>query len=325
MMRSRPLDAAVVLPNPSVNDLRAVYLASVLDAGRLLENNSPFPDFRGSADSNMIENLLHGCFSANLSDFSCGFIKPFSDDDSSEAQLSAPDSIGRIFRNVLDIRFKRFFIIRVHGSVIQRPAHVVMPEQVSEIMPFPVTKDTIPHKRQDRVLVAYIDVLTASFQAGTSFLGDSGVSHVCATNPVVSSQFSPQRGLCSVFHQFNPRLPGEDVPPRIRQAVVAVQIRQATDADPGAQVAERKPETPHDSLHSPVIYLHCNIGALPLCAAYAAHSPRFPFGESRARMFHHAADRPLPPSRYDKPPKPTPEHKRPNASHSRVPALAAFI
>lgn len=251
MMRSRPLDAAVVLLNPATDDFCAIKLASSFDTGCLLWNNAPVPDFRCSADSNMVKYLLHRRFSADLSDFSCGLVYPFSDDDSAKTQLSAPDSISRIFRNVLDIRFKSFFIIRVHGSVIQRPAHSIMPEQVSEIMPFPVTKDTIPHKRQDRVLVAYIDVLTASFQAGTSFLGDSGVSHVCTTNPVVSSQFSPQRGLYSVFHQFNPRLPGEDVPPRIRQAVVAVQIRQATVADPVVQVAERKPETPHDSLHSP--------------------------------------------------------------------------
>lgn len=175
MMRSRPLDAAVVLLNPATDDFCAIKLASTFDTGCLLWNNAPVPDFRCSADSNMVKYLLHRRFSADLSDFSCGLVYPFSDDDSAKTQLSAPDSISRIFRNVLDIRFKSFFIIRVHGSVIQRPAHSIMPEQVSEIMPFPVTKDTIPHKRQDRVLVAYIDVLTASFQAGTSFLGDSGV------------------------------------------------------------------------------------------------------------------------------------------------------
>lgn len=87
--------------------------------------------------------------------------------------------------------------------------------------------------------------------------------------------------------------------------------------------ASQKPRTIH--CIAQFFILHCNIGALPLCAAYAAHSPRFPFGESRARMCHHALDRSLWPCKTDKPPKPTPEAKKPNASHSRVPALAAFI
>ena len=87
--------------------------------------------------------------------------------------------------------------------------------------------------------------------------------------------------------------------------------------------ASQKPRTIHCIAR--FFILHCNIGALPLCAAYAAHSPRFPFGESRARMNHHAIDRPWLPLKSDKPPAPTPLAKWPNASHSRVPVLAACI
>lgn len=65
-------------------------------------------------------------------------------------------------------------------------------------------------------------------------------------------------------------------------------------------------------------------GALPLWAAYAAHSPRFPFGESRARTSQVAVDRAFGPFKQDKPAAPTPLHKSPKASHSRTPTVPAF-
>ena len=66
------------------------------------------------------------------------------------------------------------------------------------------------------------------------------------------SGFAPLRGL---RRPFTPvpirRKPGDDEPPPTSQVVAAVQSRQATVADPYGKIAERKPETPHDSLHSP--------------------------------------------------------------------------
>lgn len=65
-------------------------------------------------------------------------------------------------------------------------------------------------------------------------------------------------------------------------------------------------------------------GALPLWAAYAAHSPRFPFGESRARKPQYTDERALTPYKQDKPPRPTPSCRMPKASHSRTPTVPAF-
>lgn len=66
-------------------------------------------------------------------------------------------------------------------------------------------------------------------------------------------------------------------------------------------------------------------GALPLWATYAAHSPRFPFGESRARMCQFAPDRALLTLKQDKPLRPTPLCRLPKASHSRVPVALLFM
>lgn len=90
--------------------------------------------------------------------------------------------------------------------------------------------------------------------------------------------------------QINSRLPGKDVPVRVRQGVVAIQAGQASVANAVVQVAKGKPkqtEHPRTRTARP-IYIK---GTLPLWATYAAHSPRFPFGESRARMPQPAADR----------------------------------
>ena len=42
--------------------------------------------------------------------------------------------------------------------------------------------------------------------------------------------------------QINSRLPGEDVPVRVRQGVVAIQTRQATVANAVVQVAKGQPK-----------------------------------------------------------------------------------
>ena len=88
--------------------------------------------------------------------------------------------------------------------------------------------------------------------------------------------------------QINSRLPGKDVPVRVRQGVVAIQAGQASVANAVVQVAKGKPkqtEHPHTRTARP------KKGEQPLWAAYAAHSPRFPVGESRARTLQAAPDR----------------------------------
>ena len=121
--------------------------------------------------------------------------------------------------------------------------------------------------------------------------------------------------------QINSRLPGKDVPVRVRQGVVAIQAGQASVANAVVQVAKGKPkQTEHPRTRT----ARPKKGALPLWAAYAAHSPRFPVGESRARMAQSAYDRAETPSKQDKPAAPTPLAKKPKASHSLVPITFAF-
>ena len=54
-----------------------------------------------------------------------------------------------------------------------------------------------------------------------------------------------------MFVYTNNRKSAEDVPVRIAKGVVAIETRCTAVSHAVVQVAERKPETPHDSLHSP--------------------------------------------------------------------------
>lgn len=102
------------------------------------------------------------------------------------------------------------------------------------------------------------------------------------------------------------RNPREDVPVRVRQVVVAVQIRHTAITSPVVQVA--KGEGNALSSTYPMKFLMIILlqrGDAPLCR-YAANSPRLPFGESRARMTQVGDDKALSPYKDDKPPKPGP-------------------
>lgn len=112
------------------------------------------------------------------------------------------------------------------------------------------------------------------------------------------------------------RIPGEVVPVRVRQAVVAIQTRQPSVPDAVVQVAAGGPLA--NSLHDPIYR-----GDAPL-GGYATHSPRLPLAESRAKEFQGACGRPTLPSRHDSPASPTPMVRVPRAGHSRVPVALEF-
>ena len=126
------------------------------------------------------------------------------------------------------------------------------------------------------------------------------------------------------------RKSGEVVPVRVRERVVAVEVRQAAVRNAVVQVAERQPQRADLAKHSHISFTLLLIvffsGAQPLWAAYAAHSPLLPFGERRARKYQCADESAVLPRRQDKPPPATPLDRLPNASISRVPVVPlAFI
>ena len=126
------------------------------------------------------------------------------------------------------------------------------------------------------------------------------------------------------------RKSGEVVPVRVRERVVAVEVRQAAVRNAVVQVAERQPQRADPAKHSHISFTLLLIvffsGARPLWAAYAAHSPLLPFGERRARKNQVAFESAQLPRREDKPPSATPLNRLPNASISRVPVVPlAFI
>lgn len=112
----------------------------------------------------------------------------------------------------------------------------------------------------------------------------------------------------------------EDVPPGIRQAIVAIHVRRASDA---AVVQIAAPEELPDPI-SPYIIFFVTLNRLyfhtvkfiilksfvaiggdsPLCQAVACHSPRTALGERVARKYHQVFVRPPAPNTHDGPATP---------------------
>lgn len=93
---------------------------------------------------------------------------------------------------------------------------------------------------------------------------------------------------CSFILKLS-RKPGKVVPVHVRQGVVAIQARQTAVRGTVVQIPESqlRERTPAQYTADPDIR-----GTAPL-GGYAAHSPRFPFGESRARQYQYTFDKAL--------------------------------
>ena len=114
----------------------------------------------------------------------------------------------------------------------------------------------------------------------------------------------------------------EVVPPAVREVVVGVEVRKARILGPVVQVAEpqrRRPDPGKAHQHILYVFLSCGYEGQPPLGVYAAHSPRFPFGEKRPRKPHPLPERPLPAERHERPASPDPWFRAPNRSDSLLP------
>ena len=97
------------------------------------------------------------------------------------------------------------------------------------------------------------------------------------------------RAKCNAEIQIISRKSRDDIPVRVRPAIVRIQNPEAS-IRAIVQIAQRKPQRKTARLALQVRYLF--IRGKPLCQAVACHSPLVPFGETPETIPKPAADQP---------------------------------
>ena len=136
----------------------------------------------------------------------------------------------------------------------------------------------------------------------------------------ISAFMRGRREALTIFFDGCQLKTGADIPIPIRETIVTIRVRHASISHVIVQVPEEKEKAspPFSQYHS----INPIRGKPPL-AAYAVHSPRFPFGERREPIPQSRAERPRPRYEHDMPAPVTSLSRRPKRRSSLTPEVRA--